>query len=154
MLNIAEGRPPGLQLELLPTLQIISQKLYLWIEELTLLSALAKSQPHAVCSTFMHGVISKCFFIAKTIPDISSCYQHLELCIQTTFIPAVIGQSPPGDLERNLLALHATWGSLIHFNCHLSNLMLPLKALNIYNHSFVPNTSTFPKCSVVTKVCC
>ena len=84
----------------------------LWFEELTLLSAIARLQPHAAYSAFTHGFISKWLFIARTIPDISSCYKPLEVCICNIFIPAVTGRSPPGDLERNLLTLPARLGGL------------------------------------------
>ena len=51
----------------------VSQKVNLWIEELTLLSAIARSQPHAAYSAFTYGFISKWLFIARTIPDVFSC---------------------------------------------------------------------------------
>ena len=56
-------------------------------------------------------LISKWLFIARTIPDVSSYYEPLEVCV-CIFIPAVTGRSPPGDLERNLLALPARFGGL------------------------------------------
>jgi len=100
----------------------VSQKVNLWIEELTLLSVIAKSQPHAAYSAFTHGIISKWLFIARTIPDVSSCYQPLEVCVRNIFIPAVTGRPPPGDLERDLLALPARVGGLGITNpVHLSS---------------------------------
>jgi len=64
----------GLQLELLLTL-FLFQKVYLWSEELTLYGQ------HAAYFIFMHGVISKCLFIARTVPDTKRCYQYLEVCV-------------------------------------------------------------------------
>ena len=108
----------------------VSQKVNLWIEELTLLSAIARSQLHAAYSAFTHGFISKWFFIGRTIPDVSSCYKPLEVCVHNIFIPAVTGRSLPGDLERNLLSLPARLQELlILFSCHLLSMMLQPKSL-------------------------
>ena len=56
-------------------------------------------------SAFAHEIISKWLFIARTIPNVDDLFQPLEECIRHTCIPEVTGHSPPGDLERNLLAL-------------------------------------------------
>ena len=90
----------------------VAKKVNLWIEELTLLAAIAWSQSHSAYFAFMHGLISKWLFIARTIPDVSSYYEPLEVCVHQIFIPAVTGRLPPGDLERNLLSLPARFGGL------------------------------------------
>ena len=87
----------------------VAKKVNLWIEELTLLAAISRSQPHSAYSTFTHG---KWLFIARTIPDVSSYYEPLEVCVHQVFIPAVTGRLPPGDLQRNLLALPPRFGGL------------------------------------------
>ena len=39
-------------------------------------------------------------------------FKPLEACIQHTFIPAVTGHSPPGELERDLFALPTRIGGV------------------------------------------
>jgi len=107
----AEGRPYlGAAIYTSYIADYVAKKVNLWIEELTLLVAIARSQPHSAYSAFTHGLISKWLFIARTIPDVSSYYEPLEVCV-CIFIPAVTGRSPPGDLERNLLALPWWFGN-------------------------------------------
>ena len=92
--------------------QYVSSKISIWVQELHLLSSFANTQPHAAYSAFTHGLISKWLFIARTIPDVDDLFQPLEECIRHTFIPPVTGRSPPGDLERDLLALPTRIGGM------------------------------------------
>jgi len=72
-------------------LHYVAKKVNLWIEELTLLAAIARSQPHSAYSAFTHGLISKWLFIARTIPDVSSYYEPLEVRVHDIFIPTLTG---------------------------------------------------------------
>jgi len=67
---------------------------------------------NAAYSVFTHGLITKWLFIAQTIPDVDDVFEPLEDCIQHTFIPAVTGHSPPGDLETDLFALPTGIGGM------------------------------------------
>ena len=92
--------------------QYVSDKVSSWVTELKVLTSIAVTQPHAAFSAFTHGLISKWLFIARTIPDVGHLFQPLEDCVRNSFIPAVTGHSPPGDVERALFALPARLGGL------------------------------------------
>ena len=43
-----------------------------WISEIDKLSSIAVSQPHAACTSFTHGLISRWLYVSRTVPDTSS----------------------------------------------------------------------------------
>ena len=96
--------------------QFAERKVAGWITELNTLSAIAKTQPHAAFAAFTHGLCSKWnYFLRITdLDDMSSkdLLQPLENVISSTLIPSLTGQSPPGDLTRDLLALPCKHGGL------------------------------------------
>ena len=75
-----------------------------WSADVTQLAKIALSQPHAAYSAFT-------FYVA-TVPGIARLLQPLEDVIRFVFIPALTGQAPPTDVERNLFALPPWWGGL------------------------------------------
>jgi len=87
----------------MPFLSTIHFKISTWVQELQLLSSFAITQPHAAYSGFtnQHMVIY-CIYYAYNVADF---FQPLDEYVRHTFIPAVTGYSPPGDLDRDLLAL-------------------------------------------------
>ena len=64
----------------------------------------------------MHGLSSRWRYVFRTMPNISILLQPLEDVIHSTFLPAVLGISPPNDAVRSLLALPPHWGGLGVFN--------------------------------------
>ena len=58
--------------------QCVSDKVNSWVTELKVLSSIAVTQPHAAFLAFMHGLISKWLFVARTIPDVEHLFQPLE----------------------------------------------------------------------------
>ena len=96
--------------------QFMERKVQGWIDELNTLSAIAKTQPHAAFPAFTHGLCYKWNY-ALRVTDLESTtsaelLQPLENTINSTFIPALTGLSPPGKLTRDLLALPCKLGGL------------------------------------------
>ena len=92
--------------------EYVTQKAIEWTKELERLSSIAISQPHAAYSAFIHGIVSKWTYLARTIPDIADLLMPLEITIRYKFLPAITGQPAISDTERNLLALHVCLGGL------------------------------------------
>ena len=76
----------------------VSNNITTWIRELKLLSSFAIIQSHAAYSAFTHGLVSKWLFIACTIPNVDDLFHPFEECIRHSFIPAVTGYLPPGEI--------------------------------------------------------
>ena len=87
-----------------------------WSAEVLLLAKIGEIQPHAAYSALTHGLSSWWRYIFRTMPNISVLLQPLEDVIRCTFLPAVLGISPPNDAIRSLLALPPCWGGLGVFN--------------------------------------
>ena len=83
-----------------------------WSAEVLLLAKIGKSQPHAAYSALTHGLSSRWRYVFRTMPNISVLLQPLEDVIRCTFLPAVLGISPPNDAIRSLLALPPRWGGV------------------------------------------
>ena len=66
---------------------------------------------HAAYSALTHGLSSRWRYVFRTVPNISVLLQPLEDVIRCTFLPAVLGISPPNDAIRSLLALPPRWGA-------------------------------------------
>ena len=94
------------------TEQFVQEKVNNWISSLSLLSDIAKAQPHAAYAAFTHGFVHKFSFLCRSIPDVTALLKPLEECISTIFIPALIGRPPLNEDTRALLALPARLGGL------------------------------------------
>ena len=92
--------------------EYMENKVEEWIDEIELLSNIAKSQPHAAFCAFTHGLSAKWNHICRTIPDIGHLLQPLEDAINQTFIPSITKRPSCSTLERELLALPARLGGL------------------------------------------
>ena len=92
--------------------QFVADRVHHWVQELCILSDIAKSQPHAAHAAFTHGFVHKFSFLCRSIPNIESHLHPLESCIRLHFIPSLTGRSPPNDLERELLGLPPRLGGL------------------------------------------
>ena len=90
----------------------VAEKVNTWSGELKLLSAIAKTQPHAAYAALTHGLSSRWAFLSRTMPNISNHLQQLEGIIRTILIPSLTARPPPSDIERDLLALPARLGGL------------------------------------------
>ena len=94
------------------TKQFVQEKVNTWTNDLSLLSDIAKAQPHAAHAAFIHGFAHKFSFLCRTVADVTTLLEPLEECISTTFIPALIGRPPLSEDTRALLALPARLGGL------------------------------------------
>ena len=90
----------------------VQEKAQQWSQELKCLASIAKTQPHAAFAAFTHGIISKWRYIASTIPIIAHHLQSLEDVIRSELLPALMGRSPPNDIEHDLLALPDRLGGI------------------------------------------
>lgn len=90
----------------------MSEKISELGKELDLLSAIAKTQPHAAYAAYTHGLTSKWSYLSRTTPNLASRLQVLEDILRSKFIPCLTGRPPPNDAERNLLALPVRLGGL------------------------------------------
>ena len=83
-----------------------------WSADATQLAKIALSQPHAAYAAFTKGLASRWIYVLRTVPGVARLLQPLEDVIRFIFIPAMTGQAPPNDVERNLFALPPRWGGL------------------------------------------
>ena len=90
--------------------QFVTEKVDTWSSELRTLSEIAATQPHAAFAAFTHGLQSRWSYLSRTQPNVSKHYQHLENIIRSKFIPALTGNPPPNDSDRDLFALPAKVG--------------------------------------------
>ena len=90
----------------------LEEKVSTWVQELTLLSKIATTQPQAAYSCFTAGYQHKLTYFLRTI---SGCEEHLvpvDEVIRHKFIPALTGGHVVNELERQLLALPPRLGGL------------------------------------------
>ena len=96
--------------------QFVERKVNGWVQEIERLSTFARTQPHAAYAAYTHGLSSKLNYLLRVTDwetlSSSDLLQPLETAIQSHFIPALTGQSPPGNLVRELLALPVRLGGL------------------------------------------
>ena len=90
----------------------MQDKVVLWVDTIKKLSVIARTQPHAAYSVFIHGLSSKWTYFLHTIPDIADLLVPLDEVIDTHFIPALTGRESASDTERQLLALPTRLGGL------------------------------------------
>ena len=90
----------------------VSKKINSWIDEISVLSDIALSQPHAALAGFTHGMIHKFTYLCRTTPSIDHLLFPLEELIRSRLIPAVCNQPPPNDLVRDLLGLPPRLGGI------------------------------------------
>ena len=94
------------------TEEYISSKVREWVKEITHLSAVAITQPHAAYAAFTHGLSSHWTYISRTIPGIQDLLHPLETAIHQHFIPALTGREACSSAERDLLALPVRLGGM------------------------------------------
>ena len=96
--------------------QYVERKVNGWVKEIDKLSNFARTQPHAVYAAYTHGLSSRWNYLLRVTDwealSSSDLLQPLETAIQSHFIPALTGQTPPGTSVREMLALPARLGGL------------------------------------------
>ena len=92
--------------------QFIADKVNQWMDEMSLLVDVAKTQPHAAFAAFIHGYVHKFNYLCRTVPNVDHALQPLEDQIRSQLIPVITGHSPPNDATRDLLSLPARLGGI------------------------------------------
>lgn len=87
----------------------VKAKVSEWVQELDVLTTIAKTHPQAAYSALTHGFMSKCSYLIRTIPDISDLLLPLEDAIRQQLLPAITGRTSFSDLERDLGFTYPTW---------------------------------------------
>ena len=83
-----------------------------WLKELSILTEIARTEPHAAYSGFVLGFKHKLTYTLRTAPCSSELLSPIEDLIRNRFIPALTGRSMISDAERQLLALPPKLGGL------------------------------------------
>ena len=89
----------------------MSEKVNKWCTEMENLTEVAKSQPHAAYSAFIHGQQHKFTYFLRTIAGISSCLEPLDDIINNKFIPTLFGREV-SESEREIISLPIREGGL------------------------------------------
>ncbi|KAG0722649.1 hypothetical protein GWK47_044105 [Chionoecetes opilio] len=92
--------------------EYVGEKVSEWVHEVDVLSAMAKTEPHAAYAAYTHGLQHRWNFAMRTIPDISPLLRPLEESIKNTFIPALLRSPVPGNDARALLELPPRLGGM------------------------------------------
>ena len=82
------------------------------ISSITLLTEIAKSQPHAAYSALVHGLSSKWSYLSRVTPNISHLLIPLDFTLRTELLPALTDRPIPNDQECALFALPVRHGGL------------------------------------------
>jgi len=83
-----------------------------WHYELVLLTDIARSQPHAAFSSYIHRFESKWTFLCRTTPSVLHLFKALNAFINASFLPTLTDQTPTNDILRQLLSLPVREGGL------------------------------------------
>ena len=83
-----------------------------WVQELAILSDIAKTEPHAAYAAYTHGLQHRWNYVMRTIPDISPLLRPLEDTIRNIFLPSLLKTPSLSDEERDLLTLPPRLGGM------------------------------------------
>ena len=86
------------------TREYVRSKIGEWSSNVTLLSEIAKSQPHAAFTALTHGLMSKWTYISRVTPNIGDELSLLDDVLRSELIPAFTGR------PLALYALHTRLG--------------------------------------------
>jgi len=104
-----------------------------WTSNITFLSEIAKSQPHAAYSALVHGLSSRWSYLSRVTPNISHLLIPLDTALRTQLQPTLTGRPTPNDRECALFALPARHGGLGDMNplqeCRKRTAVLPTSHL-------------------------
>lgn len=92
--------------------EYVQNKIDELINEMKVLSMIAKTEPQAAYSCFITAFKHKPSYIMRTIPDISDHLKQLDEIITYEFIPAITGGIHCSNIERKLLSLPSKLGGL------------------------------------------
>lgn len=94
-------------------LDFIQTKVDSWVKEIDQLSKYAFVEPHAAFAALTHGLIGRWLHVIRVVePCAEDTLQPLETIIRHKLIPALLGQPPPNEESRKMLALPGRLGGL------------------------------------------
>ena len=83
-----------------------------WKSSISIFSNIARSQPHAAFTALTHVLLSKWTHFSRVRPNISRFFVPLDNSLRTDQLPALMGCSPPSDLECALFDIPSRFGGL------------------------------------------
>ncbi|XP_066911589.1 uncharacterized protein [Clytia hemisphaerica] len=83
-----------------------------WVDQISELSKIAKSQPQCAYAAFVGGFVHKFNYHLRVMSDISDLLGPVDNVIDDLFIPAITEGHRCSELERELLALPVKMGGL------------------------------------------
>lgn len=83
-----------------------------WVNEMSLLSRIATTQPQAAYGCYIAGYQHKLTYFLRTIPGIENYLQPFEEVLRHQFIPAITGGHIVNDRQRSLLSILPRVGGL------------------------------------------
>ena len=92
--------------------EYIIEKINKWVEELHVLSEIAKIEPQAAYTCFLSGYKHKFNYYMRTIPGIGKLLRKVDEVILTEFISAITGGIFITENDRKLLSLAPRLGGL------------------------------------------
>ena len=87
--------------------EYVAMRVNKWVDELMLLSKIAKSYPPAAYCAFTSGFREKFNYVIRTIPNISHLLQPIENVIRHEFITSLFEWKACNDGERQLYLLNS-----------------------------------------------
>ena len=107
-----------------------------WTSSITLLSEIAKSQPHAAYSALVHGLSSRWSYLSRVTPNISDLLIPLDTALRTELLPALTGRPTPNDQECALFA-SLTWHGGLGIRIPSKNVEKELQSAQLVTSSLV-----------------
>ena len=89
----------------------IEEKVAIWCEKLKRISEIAKLQPHAAYTAYVHGEQHKYTYFLRTLPNIAEQLKPLDDLISNDFIPALFGCNLSPN-ERQILTFPIKEGGI------------------------------------------
>ena len=83
-----------------------------WVKQISVLSKIAKIDPHSAYTAYTHGLRHKYTYVMRTIPNAGNLLQPLENAIRNQLIPTLTEQHQISEIERSLIALPVKLGGL------------------------------------------
>ena len=83
-----------------------------WSGELSRLSEIGLTQPHAAFSALTHGLLGGWVFLSRMLPGIGEWFSALEQTIHIYLLPALSSKFNFSDAKRKLISLPSHLGEL------------------------------------------
>ena len=101
--------------------EYIMEKINKWVEDLYVLSEIAKIEPQAAYTCFLSGYKRKLSYYMRTIPGTSKLLRKVDEVVLTEFIPVITGGITITENEKKLLFLKPRHQNSTMISEHLCN---------------------------------